>query len=149
MNTYQRFNRLIVGGCGGIVVATFLLFPANVFLQYVYIVDNVGPAIWWPFFGSWLIIVVWAFIAKCEKAFARQLTVLTSVLLMLILPIDLFISGKDMLADFTYGQQVSLGIDISCFAMGLYLLKVLKKFKTAKAQTFELNINDELVQEGA
>ena len=42
MLTYQRFNRLIVGACGGIVVATFLLFPANVFLKYVIAVENVG-----------------------------------------------------------------------------------------------------------
>lgn len=152
MKTYQRFNRLIVGGCGGIVVATFLLFPANVFLKYILVVDNVGPAIWWPFFGSWLFITLWAFIARCEKHFAKQLTILTAVILMTILPIDLVISGREMIGNFAYGHQVSLGIDVACFAMGLYFFKVLKQFgklKQAKLDPTTTNITGTIAQEGA
>ena len=134
MNTYQRFNRLIVGGCGGIVVATVLLFPANVFLKYVMVVDNVGPAIWWPFFGSWLLVLLWAFIAPCEKQVAKLATYLTALLLMMIFPIDILVTGSALFTEWTHGQLVSLGIDVSCFVLGLYLLKVVKKFKQAKSQ---------------
>jgi len=137
--TYQRFNRLIVGGCGGIVVATFLLFPANAFLKYIMVVENVGPAIWWPFFGSWLFITVWAFITQCEKRFAKQLTILTATILMSILPIDIIVSGRDMMKSMTYGHQVSLGIDLVCLSMGLYLLKVLKQFKKTQPNSTESN----------
>lgn len=144
IKTYKHFNRLIVGGCGGIVVAAFLLFPANVFLKYVLVVDNVGAAIWWPFFGSWLAISMWAFVAQCEKQFAKQLTVLTAIILLTILPIDFVVSGQEMFNNFTYGHQVSLGIDLTCFAMGLYLFKLLKK---AKVQSTQNNINGRMVQE--
>ena len=145
MKTYQRFNRLIVGGCGGIVVATFLLFPANVCLKYILVVDNVGPAIWWPFFGSWLGISIWSFIAPCEKQFTKQLTVLTAIILMTLLPIDLVISGQDMFSNFTYGHQVSVGIDLTCFAIALYLFKLLKQ---VKPYTKRENVNTAIMQEG-
>lgn len=148
MKTYQRFNRLIVGGCGGIVVATILLFPSNVFLKYVMVVDNVGPAIWWPFFGSWLAIVVGAFIVKCEKKFARQLVVATAILLMVVLPIDLIVSGKEMTANFSYGQQVSLGIDVACLLMGVYLLKALKKYSVNTEKQEAISVNNVIAQEG-
>ncbi len=142
--TYQRFNRLIVGGCGGIVVATFLLFPANAFLKYIMVVDNVGPAIWWPFFGSWLLITLSAFFVKCEKHFAKQLTILTAFILMLVLPIDLAVSGREMMSNFTYGQQISLGIDLACLAMGLYLFKMLKKVKLSSiAENTTINMTQE------
>lgn len=148
IKTYQRFNRLIVGGCGGIVIATFLLFPANVFLKYILEVGNVGPAILWPFFGSWLVIAISAFIINCEKQFAKQLTRITALILILILPIDLIVSGKAMLANFSYGHQVSLGIDLACFSLGFYLLKMLKKVKISTADKQSENIVNELAKEG-
>lgn len=128
LKTYQRFNRLIVGGCGGIVIATFLLFPSQMFFKYLYEVENIGRAIWWPFFGSWILVLLWACVAPCEKQVARQSAYITAFLLMLIFPIDIAVTGLNLFTDLTHGQLVSLGIDLTCFALGMYLLTVVKKF---------------------
>ncbi len=134
IQTYQRFNRLIVGGCGGIVVATFLLFPANAFLKYIMVVDNVGPAIWWPFFGSWLLMILWAFVMPCEKKVAKQIAYLTAAILMSVFPIDILMTGSALFTQLTEGQMIALGIDLGCFAMGLYLIKIVKKFDKVKSE---------------
>lgn len=134
MKTYQRFNRFIVGGCGGIVIATFLLFPSQMFFKYVYEVENIGKALWWPFFGSWLLVLIWACIAPCEKRVAKQSAYLTAFILMSVFPIDIAVSGSELFTEWTHGYFVSLGIDITCFVSGIYLLKVIKKFEHSKSR---------------
>jgi uncharacterized iron-regulated membrane protein len=148
LKTYQRFNRLIVGGCGGIVIATFMLFPAQMFFKYLYEVDNIGRALWWPFFGSWLLVLLWASIAPCEKRVAKYSAYITAFLLMSIFPIDIAVTGTNLFTQWTHGQFVSLGIDLTCFALGVYLLKVVKKFERAKAHKNSQHIALEIVQEG-
>lgn len=148
MQTYQRFNRIIVGGCGGIVVATFLLFPANAFLKYVMVVENVGPAIWWPFFGSWLLMLLWACVAPCEKKVAKQMAYITAFILMLVFPVDIAMTGTALFTQWTEGQMIALGIDLACLAMGIYLLKVIKKYDRL-AETREQEVTDlNIAQEG-
>lgn len=138
--TYQRFNRFIVGSCGGIVIATFLLFPSQMFFKYLYEVDNIGRALWWPFFGSWFLTILWAFVAPCEKRVAKQSAYVTAFILMSIFPIDMLVSGTALFTQWTYGYLVSLGIDLATFALGFYLLKVITKFETAASlKTIEHN----------
>lgn len=149
MKTYQRFNRLIVGGCGGIVIATFLLFPAQMFFKYIYQVDNIGSALWWPFFGSWLIVLLWACVAPCEKRVAKYSAYITALLLMLILPIDFAVTGTNLFTQWTHGQLVSLGIDLTCFALGVYLLKVTKQFDRVQADKSQTDIAVAIAKEGA
>lgn len=147
LKTYQRFNRLVVGGCGGIVAATVLLFHFQMGIKYLSSYSNVGAVIGWPFFMSWLAIIVVAFIVPCERKFAKQLSYVVAFLLMAILPLDLMLTASDMFSYFSYAQSIALGIDITCFAMGVYLFKLVGKFeKQPKTeQTAQL---DELAQEG-
>lgn len=148
LKMYQRFNRLIVGGCGGIVIATFLLFPAQMFFKYLYEVENIGRALWWPFFGSWLLVLLWACIAPCEKRVAKYSAYITALILMSIFPIDIAVTGSHLFTQWTHGQFVSLGIDLTCFALGLYLLKVVKKLARNKDQNTSQQLVLETVQEG-
>ncbi|REL35255.1 PepSY-associated TM helix domain-containing protein [Thalassotalea euphylliae] len=128
MKTYQRFNRLIVGSCGGLVVATMLLFPTQMMIKYGMGNNDVGSIIGWPFFISWLAIIVAAFLVPYEKHFARQLAYVTAALLIAVLPIDLLVTGTNKATELATGHYLSSGIDLVCLALGLYLFKLMKNF---------------------
>ncbi|NMP32797.1 PepSY domain-containing protein [Thalassotalea sp. M1531] len=149
LDTYQRFNRLIVGGCGGIVIATFLLFPSQMFFKYLYPVENIGRALWWPFFGSWLLVLFVASIAPCEKKVAKQLANITAFILLSIFPIDVVVTGLNLFTQWSHGQLVSLGIDVTCFTLGVYLLTAIKKFDGVKNDVETHDVIVKTAQEGA
>ncbi|REL26513.1 PepSY domain-containing protein [Thalassotalea euphylliae] len=149
MQTYQRFNRLTVGGCGGIVVATVLLFPTQMFLKYLMDVDDVGSVIGWPFFGSWLLILLLAFVVKCEKHFAKQLAYLTAFLLITVLPIDLAVTGTQKIDEILNGHYMSTAIDIVCLSLGLYLIHVVKVFAKKQQVPETASIKQPMIREGA
>ena len=127
----------------------FLLFPAQMFFKYLYEVENIGRAVWWPFFGSWILVLLWAWFAPCERKVAKQVGYLTALILLAIFPIDIAVSGTALFTTWTHGYLVSLGIDLSCFAGGLYLLKVIKKFELNKDSESNADITMDVVEEGA
>lgn len=149
LRTYQRFNRLIVGACGGIVVATLVLFPAQVVIKYLLPVDNVGAVIGWPFFLSWLLVLVLAFLLPCEKKLAKQITLFCAVLLLAVLPLDLAVSATGLLNQLMAGHYVSLGIDFACLALAIYLFHMLKKLNKSDFVGTAPAVQSAAVKEGA
>jgi len=126
--TYQRFNRLIVGGCGGIVVATLALFPSQMIFKYLTAVSDVGAVIGWVFFGSWLATILWAMVSPCEKKTAKHIGYLTAALLISIMPTNIFFSASHLFNVFSNGHYVSVGIDVIALLSGSYLIVKLKGY---------------------
>ncbi|MFD2166129.1 PepSY-associated TM helix domain-containing protein [Thalassotalea euphylliae] len=139
MKTYQRFNRLIVGGCGGIVVATLFLFPTQMYLKFFTDFANVGPKLWWPFFGSWIAVVLWAMFSPCEKKTAKHITYLCAILLMSIMPMDAILTGSHVFNVLSTGHYINVGIDVVTFIMGVYMWLAVNKFTQLKAQSATAN----------
>ena len=53
---------------------------------------------------------------------------------MSVFPIDILMTGSALFTQLTEGQMIALGIDLGCFAMGLYLIKIVKKFDKVKSE---------------
>ena len=130
--TYNRLNRLTIGGCGGIVVATLALFPSQIVLSQVIGSNNVGSLIGWPFFASWIAVIVWAFVANCEKQTAKHIAYLCGALLMSIMPMNIAVTGSHVFNVLTNQHYISVGIDVLTLLLGGYPLYVTKKLSKAK-----------------
>lgn len=128
LKTYQRFNRLIVGGCGGIVLACWVLFPAQSLLNQLS-VHSTSSWLGALFFGTWLLALLWAAISPCEKQTARQMGYLVAIGLMLILPLDLALTATSHLKAIEQGSWTALGVDCVTFALGVWLFYGMKKFQ--------------------
>ena len=51
--TYERINKLLLGSCGGVVLATFTLFPTQLVFNAIYPDGNPTSVIFVAFFGVW------------------------------------------------------------------------------------------------
>jgi uncharacterized iron-regulated membrane protein len=140
ISTYQRFNRLIVGGCGGIIVATFGLFPSQIFIKHFTDVANIGSVIGWPFFCSWILVIFWAFIAKCEKETAKHIAYLCGAILIAIMPMNIIFTGSHLFNVYENHHFISVGIDVIALILGFYTIKITKQLSNLKENQARLNI---------
>lgn len=141
MKTYQRFNRFIVGGCGGIVVCTLALFPAQLYINHVMNIANAGPLLKYPFYGIWLAVLAYAAVVKCEKKAAKQIAYLSAGLLIAIMPLNIITSGSHLFNVFSNGHFISVGIDLTALIAGIYLIRATKKYSQSEhAQEHEENL---------
>ncbi|WP_133406143.1 PepSY-associated TM helix domain-containing protein [Parashewanella tropica] len=125
--TYKRFNRFILGSCGGVVLASFALFPAQLLLDKLTAIENVGAAMFYVFFPIWGLCTLFAFFYKNEQQTAKLFTWITSLCLISILPIKLALFGY--LSNGSNINPVAIGVDIICLLLGIGILYLLKQFQ--------------------
>jgi len=125
--TYRRFNKLIIGGCGGLVLACAMLFPAQLLLKQMGWVADIGSAIGWVFFPLWACALLWSGVSKRPEQSARQLLWLSAYLLMLVLPLDLLFNASQLLELVKQGHLVSLSVDLVLLSLGAWLLRSLRQ----------------------
>lgn len=91
---YQRWNRVIIGSCGGLVLACVVLFPAQLILNYA-VAGSLHNNYFGPlFFYTWL---AWFALAVFPINYHRylQLTVLVfSVACISVLPLNIMLSNS-------------------------------------------------------
>jgi uncharacterized iron-regulated membrane protein len=112
---YQRWNRIIIGTCGGLVAACAILFPTQVILNNF--VDSALHNNYFAplFFYGWL---AWCLIAFIPLNYHRflQLTLLTiGLAYCAILPLNLLFSSSHA---FTANNLLISVVDISFFVIG-------------------------------
>ena len=118
---YQRWNRVIIGSCGGLVLATAILFPLQVLLNNFIPVQlhngYFGPL----FFLSWL---VWCLFAVLPINYYRYLQVtllITGGACMSVLPLNMLLSSSHA---FSSNNTLVTVVDISFLFIGGLIIYV-------------------------
>lgn len=118
---YQRWNRVIIGSCGGLVLATAILFPLQVLLNNFIPVQlhngYFGPL----FFLSWL---VWCLFAVLPINYYRYLQVtllITGGSCMSVLPLNMLLSSSHA---FSSNNTLVTVVDISFLFIGGLIIYV-------------------------
>ncbi|NTS75786.1 PepSY domain-containing protein [Catenovulum sp. SM1970] len=143
--TYQRFSKLVLGSCGGIVIAVFALFPAQMIIKQGFGIENVTPILGYIFYPLWLVITVAAMIWPSEKSARSAIFYLCAAVMLSIMPINIFYTGSHVFNVINNGHYVSVGIDLVMTALGIYLLHLTNKMQTTSDdQTQNSQLNPQL-----
>jgi len=119
--TYQTFNKLLIGSCGGLVLATALLFPAQLLLNKFIGNSEHSTLIFTSFFSSWLIMTILPFVIS-DKVAIKAISLLTAWCLLLTMPLDIATTGSHVFNVFTTEHYVSVSVDIVVFIIGVLML---------------------------
>jgi uncharacterized iron-regulated membrane protein len=127
---YQRWNRVIIGSCGGLVLAIAILFPAQVLLNNLVVVklhnQYFGPL----FFYSWL---AWCLLAIFPINYHRYLQVtllIVGIACMAVLPLNLWLSTSHA---FMANNLLVTVVDISFFVIGLFTVYVSQRIASKRS----------------
>jgi uncharacterized iron-regulated membrane protein len=135
ITTYKTMSRLLVGSCGGIVLAVGVLFPAQLLLNAYAASTNHTSEIFTTFFATWGIATLIGLILPSRKG----LLVLGSAIaicLVSVMPLDALLTGSHPFNVFDTGHVVSISVDITLFVLGALLITFLRKqFNTSAANS--------------
>ncbi|QBF83284.1 PepSY domain-containing protein [Shewanella maritima] len=139
---YQRWNRFVIGSCGGIVLACAAMFPAQVILNAT--VVGVAQNSWFApiFFGSWVAWLVLCILPIEYRRLLKANTLLVALLLTVIMPLKLF--TVDGYLGYLFSAKYSLvaAIDVSFLILGL-----LSFYVAGKVKTQSMAMNTEVLEE--
>jgi len=145
--TYEAFNKLLTGACGGVVLATVALFPTQLFLNKWVADAGHTNIIFTVFFATWFISTVLPFVINQAKALT-VITLLTAWTMILIMPLDAVLTGSHLFNLMDTGHYMSMSVNAVMLALGVLLLMTYRKL-SLKKQTQSLEAEQELVAEGA
>lgn len=132
--TYENFNRLLIGACGGVVMATVALFPSQLFMNKWMSGQDHTDAIFLVFFGVWFAAVLMPFVISQAKA-VKFIVLVTAWLMILIMPMDAVMTGSHLFNLFETKHFVSMGVNAVMLALGILLLWAYKKLVSKQQQT--------------
>ena len=124
--TYETFKKLLVGSCGGVVLATFVLFPGQLILNGWYPIDNHTTPVFTIFFATWFIATFAAMFMKARTSF-NIISYTTIVCMLITMPLNIALTGSHLFALGETQHFISVGVDVSLFALGLLSLMLMKK----------------------
>lgn len=145
--TYENFNRLLIGACGGIVLATVALFPAQLAMNKWLTGQDHTDLIFIIFFGSWLVSTILPFVIAQAKAM-KLITLTTAWTMILIMPLDALFTGSHVFNLFETKHYVSMSVNAVMLALGTLLLISYKKLVVKQREQSEI-VTQELVEERA
>ncbi|ARD22602.1 PepSY-associated TM helix domain-containing protein [Shewanella japonica] len=127
--TYIRFNKLLIGSCAGLVLATVVLFPTQLIVNKWYPGIDATSLLFYVFFITWFLACCLPFVMSAKKAM-QCLTLTTSWLLILIMPMDAILTNSHLLNVFVTGHYVSVGVDLVLCILGIALLLMYQKLNS-------------------
>lgn len=115
---YQRWNRLIIGSCGGIVLACAVMFPAQVILNAT--VHGVAQNSWFApiFFGSWLAWLLLSVLPIDYRRLLRINLIIVAAALLLIVPLKIITIDGYLGFVLASDYRLVAGIDLSFVIIG-------------------------------
>ncbi|MBT0585980.1 PepSY-associated TM helix domain-containing protein [Alteromonas oceanisediminis] len=134
-STYQRFNRLVIGLCGGLVLACAALFPAQLILHELPAISSNSFFIGSVFFGVWLLSSLFMFVIRDVKAAASVLGYITGGLLVLTVPLNIWLTGDNPVSLMLNQQWVSATIDICLLILGTLTLRLIYQLSKSKQRS--------------
>ncbi|WP_282131305.1 PepSY-associated TM helix domain-containing protein [Pseudoalteromonas aliena] len=94
---YARWNRFIIGSCGGLVLASFVLFPLQIILNHnvIGVAQNsyFGPVFFYAWLG-WLLI---GLLPVDYKTYFKQTLLLCGLALCAVLPLNILLSHSNII----------------------------------------------------
>ncbi|MEP1385587.1 MAG: PepSY-associated TM helix domain-containing protein [Paraglaciecola sp.] len=146
--TYQNFNKLLIGSCGGVVLATVALFIAQLLFDKAMPNQDHTDMIFITFFGIWLGALILPFIIN--QALALKAIVLGSGLLMvLIMPLDALLTGSHVFNVFDTQHYVSVSVDLTMLFLGTLLLVAYSKMTQKHRALNSMPISTTAIEGGA
>lgn len=145
--TYENFNRLLIGACGGVVLATVALFPGQLAMNKWLAGQDHTDLIFFIFFATWFVSVVIPFVISQAKAM-KLITLTTAWIMILIMPLDAAFTGSHLFNLMETGHYVSMSVNAVMLVLGVLLLMTYKKL-VVKQQEQTFVENQELAGEGA
>lgn len=113
---YQRWNRVIIGSCGGLVLACALLFPIQIVLNNL-VAPEQHNAIFAPlFFYSWLIWCLLALLPLNYHRYLQATLLVTGLSCIAVLPLNILLSTSHA---FTANNLLVTVADLSFFVVGV------------------------------
>lgn len=132
--TYHTFNRLLIGACGGIVLATVVLFPAQLMMNKWLSGQDHTDLIFITFFATWLLALLLPFVVRQQLAM-RLITLTTGYLMIAIMPLDAIFTGSHLFNLSATGHYVSMGVNSVMLVLGVSLLIVYRKLSLKQANS--------------
>jgi len=145
--TYQNFNKLLIGSCGGIVLATAALFPTQLILNKVMHGLDHTSAIFNVFFSVWLIALLIPFLVHYKKAI-KAIYLMIAALLTLVMPMDAVLTSSHIFNVFETQHFVSVSVDWVLLFLGLLMLFSYKKLFSLPGGDSKDSEQDETLTEG-
>lgn len=140
--TYQRFNQLVVGSCGGVILASAALFPTQVLLQLEAAKVDSTSVIFSVFFAVWAVAIVAGFITKNTGITAKWLSYITAVLLLITIPLNTVVTGDNFVFMLLNGQWVAGITELTLFVLGVLTVVITHRLanKTKQTDASEQNV---------
>lgn len=133
INSYERWNRFIIGSCGGLILACSILFPAQIILNNAVAGAQHNGYFGPLFFYSWL---TWLALALLPINYHRYLQVTLgacAVACISVLPLNLLLSSSHA---FSFNNSFVMAVDVSFFTLGTlglyWAIKGLNKHQLSK-----------------
>jgi len=125
-HTYDRFNKLVIGSCGGIVLACAALFPAQLVLVQAYHHTEMNFQLGVVFFSVWALSMVLPFVlprvaplmAQNTRFTASLLSYVTGAVLVSVLPMNIMLTDSRIWQLASQQHYVTAGVDVVLFVLG-------------------------------
>ncbi|MEP1446009.1 MAG: PepSY-associated TM helix domain-containing protein [Paraglaciecola sp.] len=127
-STYENFNRLLIGCCGGLVLATVTLFPAQLILNEWMAGQNHTDSIFLTFFSVWIVAILMPFVIQQSNAL-KAILLPSAWMLILVMPLDAILTGSHIFNVLQTKHYVSMSVNLVLMLLGILLLVVVSKLK--------------------
>lgn len=124
-STYARFNKLVIGSCGGIVLACAALFPIQLAIHALAISAS-NTVIFSGFFATWFVAVLLPFTLQ-EGLASRLISYATGVLLIATIPLNYAITGDNLISLLIEGAWIAGMTDLTLLTLGIATLYLTKR----------------------
>ena len=133
--TYQRFNRLVIGSCGGIVLACVALFPTQLILLKTIPGEDFFTPIAYMFFSVWALATLWPFVLRKDGLAASSLFYAIGGLLLVTPLLNAILTDDNLFTMAVAGQWEAFFTDLTLLVLGVLTCYSVKKATDKKAAT--------------
>lgn len=130
-STHARFNRLVIGTCGGVVLACSLLFPTQLILNSLSFTANTAFNFGIVFFSVWLFSIVFAFISKRIKTAATYIYFAIAGVLTVTPFLNIILTGDNLISMLFNKQWVAGITDVALLSFGVFTFMMTRKLSNA------------------
>lgn len=115
--TYLWMNRLVVGSCGGLVLACALLFPVQQLLVAFGQPGQFAKGLGGAFFGTWLLLTLMALVLP-TRPLLRAMMLTLAIIMLAVTPLDYWLTGLGPWAMWQTDQQIAVGVNLILLLLG-------------------------------
>lgn len=119
--TYDRFNRVLLGSCGGIVLACITVFHAQMIGIASDFAGDMEVVLTAVFYGSWIAGIGWGLVMPNLLFAIQGLIRAVAVLCLAMMPVNALVTGSHLLNVLQTGHYTTMWIDLTFAVIGVLL----------------------------